>query len=477
MPNQNNADATATLCPDKPNPKRLPQRKRAIANVCSLLLVASVGIVSLLPGEASAQSCPDLSPYYPASDAQWPVVDAQLDQLLASCLTNSEFFALRGAAQLNTGQLTEALESLERALLLEPDNGAAQIDYALALFEAGQLFTALEVNGRTLERTDLPANLRPALRERQQSWRALTRQKEGQLDVLAGYDNNLNGAPSDDQLTLTLSGDPVILALNPEFQPISGPYLNLRSVGRFRQLQPGSQHNFSAEVRGRISDDTNSDLLQLSARYAFIRPDANHAWQILSGINHLYYGGSALFTGTDLGFRYQPTGDSQCRPEFIAALQHQHFHNQDQLNAIESKLSAGGFCQFPTFGDSTGRQRIGFEMGLLSNDNLDDGRLGGDRSGWQLNFDWQYPLWRGSLRTQVNHTRLHDSKGYSPVLASNAERWQNRSFLLLQYREPFTLFGQNSTLMINLYHQQQQSNIELFQTVDTTAEVGLSFRF
>ena len=77
----------------------------------------------------------------------------------------------------------------------------------------------------------------------------------------------------------------------------------------------------------------------------------------------------------------------------------------------------------------------------------------------------------------MNHTRLHDSKGYSPVLANNAERWQNRSFVLLQYREPISLFGRNSTFMVNLYHQQQQSNIDLFQTVDTTAEVGFSFRF
>ena len=442
-----------------------------------VLVSAVVCVIAILPRPAQAQTCPDLSPYYPETEAQWPDINEQLAGLLSRCLASSEYFALRGAAQLNTGQLTEALESLERALLLEPDNGAAQIDYALALFEAGQIFTALEVNGRTLGRTDLPANLRPGLRERQQSWRALTRQNELQLDLLAGYDNNLNGAPADDQLTLTLSGEPVILALNPEFQPISGPYLNLRTVGRFRQLQPNSQHNFSAEVRGRISEDTKSDILQISARYAFIRPDAERAWQIQTGINHLFYGGSVLFTGSDFGIRFQPGGDEQCRPEFIAALQHQHFHNQSQLNSIESKLSAGGFCQFAAMGESGRRQRIGFEVGLLNNDNLDDGRLGGDRSGWQLNFDWQHPLLDGSLRAQLNHTRLHDSNSYSPVLANNATRWQNRSFILLQYRKPVSFFGRSSTLMFNLYHQQQQSNIDLFQTLDTTAEVGLSFRF
>ena len=424
-----------------------------------------------------AQTCPDLSQYYPGASPNWPAVDARLAPLLEQCLTNSEYFALRGAAELNTGQLSEALESLERALLLEPNNGAAQIDYALALFEAGQLFAALEINQRLLGREDLPGNLQPGLRQRQREWRRLTRQTERQVDVLAGYDNNLNGAPTGDQLTLTLSGEPVLLELNPEFQPVSGPFTNLRAGARFRQLTPSAQHNISGDVRGRISEDTNSDILQFGARYSFIRPDANHAFQLQAGVNHLFFGGSELFTASDLGAVYQPAGDDSCRPEFTFAVQHQHFHNQAQLDALESRITAGGICRQPALGNQQGTQRIAFTMGLLSNDNVENGRPGGDRQGWQLNFDWQHPLWNGSLRTQLNHTRLKDSKGYSPVLANNAERWQNRSFILFQYREAIQVFGRDSTLMVNLYHQQQRSNIELFRNTDTTAEVGFSFRF
>lgn len=426
---------------------------------------------------AVAQRCPDLSGYYPGANADWQTVDAQLDPLLSQCLNSSEYFALRGAAQLNTGQLTDALESLERALLLEPANGAAQIDYALALFEAGQLFAALEINQRLLGRADLPPNLLPAIRQRQRDWRRLTRQTEGQVDLLAGYDNNLNGGPADNRLTLTLSGEPVLLELNPEFQPVSGPFTNLRASGRFRQLTPGAQHNFSGDVRGRISEDTESDILQFSGRYAFIRPDEDHAFQVQAGINHLFFGGSELFTASDLGFVYQPAGDEQCRPEFTVAVQHQHFHNQAQLDALESRATAGGICRGPALAGAAGSQRIAFAMGLLRNENIENGRPGGDRQGWQLNLDWQHPLLRGTLRTQLNHTRLKDSQGYSPVLANNAERWQNRSFILFQYREPIRIFGRDSTLMVNLYHQQQRSNIELFRNTDTTAEVGFSFRF
>jgi len=436
-------------------------------------------LIAVLFLPAVARACPTLAPYYPipGQTADWQSVDRALAPLLSECLLSSEYFALRGAAQLNTGQLTDALESLERALLLEPENGAAQIDYALALFESGQLFAALEVNERLIERNDLPPGLAPAIRQRQSNWRDLTRDGEVQLDLLLGYDNNLNAAPADEQLTLTLSGESILLTLNPEFQPVSGPYVNFRSAGRYRFLAPNHQHNFSASVRGRVSEDTKSDLLQFSARYNLLRPDQNNAWQLQTGVNQLFYGGSSLFTGSDLGLRYQPPGDEQCRPDFLAAVQFQHFHGQAQLDAVETKLSAGGLCDFPAMFNAEGRQRVSFGLSLLRNDNLDGNRLGGDRRGWQLNFDWQQPLGDGAIYAQLNHTRQRDGQPYSALLSNNSIRRQNRSYMLLQYRKPAHFFGENSTLMINLYHQYQQSNIDLFKIVDTTIEAGLSFRF
>ena len=113
---------------------------------------------------------------------------------MTQCLRSTEYFALRGAAQLNSGMVAESLDSLERALLLDPDNGAAQIDYAEALFQQGQLFSALALNEQILDRGDLPANLQPALAARQQTWQSMTQQTSFQADLLAGYDTNLNGA-------------------------------------------------------------------------------------------------------------------------------------------------------------------------------------------------------------------------------------------------------------------------------------------
>lgn len=426
---------------------------------------------------AAASACADLSIFYPGNEPDWESLQQQLAGLMPECLESSEFFALYGAAQLNNGQLAGALESLERALLIDPEKGDAQIDYARALFEDGQLFTALEMNELLLQREDLedlPVGMESVLRSRQRNWQALTRQTSFQADLLAGYDNNLNGAPDPGQITLTLSGEPILLNLNEEFRPISGPYLNMRLGARHRQLRPEYQHNFSAEVRGRSSEDSQSDLVQLASRYSFIKPDRKHAWQADLGINHLFFGGNPLFTGTETGGRYQPASNWFCKPHYSLALQHQLFHQESRLNAFESKAGAGVSC--PVAG-TDGSQSLSAELSLLNNKALRSGRLGGDRQGWQLNIDWQLALSRGVLRAQLNHTQLDDRQGYSPLLANGAERRLDRSYALLQYREPLPLLGTNSSLLINIYHQRQQSNIELFRSNDTTAEIGISWAF
>lgn len=423
---------------------------------------------------AATATCPDLSEFYPGNQPNWFVLEQQLAPLLPECLESSEYFALYGAAQLNSGQLAVALESLERALLIEPDHGAARIDYAQALFEQGQLFSALEINAQLLQRNDLPANLQPLLTNRQQSWQALTRQTSFEVDVLAGFDDNLNGGLLSSHLDLTLSGDPIPLELNPEFQPISGPFLNTRLAVRHRRLSPESQHNWSAEVRGRLSEDHDSDLLQLATFYSFLRPSRRQSWQLIAGMNHLSFGGKALFSGTGINARYQPQSSAHCKPDYGIALQHQLFHGQSLLNGLESKAAVAFSCPL---GKANGSQQLRAEFGLLHNSALKSGRLGEDRRGWQVNLDWQLLLPRGTFHAQLNHTRMDDDEGYSPLLANGAARTTERSYVLLRYRQPLQILGRDATLLVNIYHLRQRSNIELFQSTDTSAEIGISWAF
>ena len=209
---------------------------------------------------AHAQTCPDLSRYYAqttAADAaedraaQWAALATSLADLQLRCLRSSEYYALLGAAQLNSGKLDVASESLERALLLDPTNGAAQIDYAEALYAAGQLFPALQLNETLLARDDIPADLRERLTERQAAWHGNIKQHLLQLDLLRRLRQQPpTGAPGADQITLTLSGEPVLLSLNTDLQQQEGAFTNAGLSSRQLTLSANGQSSWTNEMRG-----------------------------------------------------------------------------------------------------------------------------------------------------------------------------------------------------------------------------------
>lgn len=423
-----------------------------------------VETTSLLP-------CPDLSGYYQLSD--WVAVEQQLSSLMPRCLQSSEYFALLGAAQMNNQNLSAALTSLERALLIAPENGAAQVDYAQALYLQGQLFSAIEMNQQLMGRSDLPPGLGVILKERNQEWLSQTRQWEVRGDILQGYDDNLNGAPGANEITLTLPDDSIIFPLDPDSKPIHGPYTNLRAGMRYRQLTPEYQHNVMLEARGRVSEDEASDYLQIDGRYGLARPSESHSWQVNTGLSSLMFGGRPLYTTASIGGSYLPDYRwNDCRPYIDGASQFQRFHDQTYLNALESQVGVGLNC---VLGKTGARHQFVTEMSYIDNRASQSGRPGGDRMGWQLNLEWRRRLAdQGVLSARFNHTRIKDQRGYNPLLERGARRDLERSYGLIQYQRPFM---PNTRFLVNLFYQYQGSNLNLFQSRDSSVEFGISHTF
>ena len=462
--------------------------KRRVAHSLAASVVALVlfsgGLAHAQTVQTETQACPDLSRYYAETTAagaaenkaqRWAAVATSLAELQSRCLRSSEYYALLGAAQLNSGNLDVSSESLERALLLDPTNGAAQIDYAEALYAAGQLFPAIQLNETLLARDDIPAYLRERLTERQAAWRGNTKQHLLQLDLLAGYDNNLNGAPGAEQITLTLSGEPVLLSLNTDLQQQEGAFTNARLSSRQLTLSANGQSSWTNEMRGRVSQDTRSDLLQFDSRYSLIKPSRRRTLQWDAGASSLFFGGSALYSAAQTRLRYQPNTAKRCAPVYEIASQYQRFHSQTALDAWESKATVGASCVAGESGVNV--IRYGFDGGYITNRALDSKRPGEDRDGWQVNFRAQRALFGGELTAQASYTRLEDDSGYSPILLNGAARWQERRQLLLQHRTPLRLGAKGALFLVNLSHQAQSSNIELFDLTDTAVELGLSFLF
>ena len=433
-----------------------------------LMLAALAGFSAA----ASGQSCPALPPYYPehspAPPAEWAVKLPVLEALLESCLRNAEYFALLGAAQLNTGQVAQALESLERALLIDPHNGAAQIDYAEGLFVSGQLFAAIEINTALLTRQDLPANLQPLLLARQRLWRQQTRHHQFMVEATTGFDDNLNGAPTRSDLTLTFGGTPVTLALSPDYRPIQGGFANVRLGGAWQWQTPDNQHDLLATARVRKTSVGDTDLAQGDWRYTFSLPARHHQWEFSAGTSHMLFGGSPLYSVGDLRARLV-LGGNLCKPSLEGGAQQLHYHSQSLMDGLETSVTAGFGCAF-----AASQQGVRVEAGLLSNKARSAERPGGDRSGWNVRLNWQVQLGANEFTTQLGYASLDDQRGYSVLLANNATRQVQSGYLNLHYKR---MLKSGLSLLLNLSHQKQRSNLEPFQNRGTVAEVGLAINF
>lgn len=439
-------------------------------NKNSILLAAICCLVVPVSGKA----CPDLSGYYPGVEEEWSSIEQALAPLLSQCSESPEYFALLGTAQLRGGNLVQALETLELALLLDSGNGAALVDYAEVLFQQGQVFAAIEINEQLLSRQDLPADLRDPLRDRQRRWRNFTRATGYELSILGGYDDNLNSAPLARQLALTLSGESVLLQVSPDFRPNSGAYLNLAFAGTRNTASPNLATRLSGQVRGRFGEESAHELVQASTRFVLAERADETRWNIEFGLDHLVFGANSLFSSADVRASYLMAGGEVCGAYPRAAVQYQTYHGQSWLSGVESKLGLGLDCNVLIQGY---RDRLGAEVSALYNKELKSGRLGGDRQGWQLNVGWQRQLGLGVALFQYTHTRMYDQEGYSPLFSGGIERDERRDSVYFQYRRPIPVLGSQAQILANVYYHSQRNTIDLFQTRGTSAEIGISWGF
>ncbi|MGV3590288.1 MAG: tetratricopeptide repeat protein [Gammaproteobacteria bacterium] len=417
---------------------------------------------------AAQESCPDLTPYYQGDQVDWRQLVDRLIVLQPRCLQSAEYYALLGAAELNSGYVELAREALERALLLQPDHGAAAIDYAQALYLLGEEFAAIELNAQLLARDDLPPALGTTLQQRHDIWQARTRSSGFVAEMAVGYDDNLNSAPSRSEFTLTLAGGIIEVPLDERFRPISGPYANFRFGGYVQRRSAERTHDINYSIRSRQSEFSDAELLQGDLRYALGIPLRHYRWDLTASTTHLAYGGSPLFTATDFHARLRQLGEG-CRPLAELAAQHQLYHQQSFMAGAEFSVTGGIDCQ-----SSERDAAFTFESGLVENRALKAHRPGGDREGWLVRAGWQQRVGSGMLRIQYNLANLKDAEGYSELLQQGARRRILSRQFRVQYLRPLR---EDLTLQFNLSHQRQGGNLTPFENRGTAADIGLNLGF
>ncbi len=434
------------------------------------LLTAAACLLPSLPSFA----CQDFSDFYRAIDDEFQLVESQLLPLLEECSENSEYFALLGTVQLRSGDFFAALENLERALLLNPDNGSALVDYAEVLFQQGQVPSAVEINAQLLSREDLPADLAQAIADRQRRWRGLMSETSSILGVSVGYDNNLNSAPMGRQLALTLSGQSVVLDVSPEFLAAGGTYANVAAGIARTSAGRDISSRVSGQVRGRFGENSSYEVLQASSQFAFAQSGDNPRWNAALGFDHLNYGGNDIFSSSTIRASYLARQGKACGIYPRLAIQYQLFHTQESLSGIESSLGVGVDCRLPI-----GRavNRLAVEVSALTNRALKSSRLGQDRNGWQVNLAWRRQIGPGQASAQYSFTDLSDDEGYSPIFDDGARRHESLSSVYLQYAVPTRRLGAAAQIVTSVSYYNQDSTVGLFRTQGANVEIGINWGF
>ncbi len=434
------------------------------------LLTAAACLLPSLPSFA----CQDFSDFYRAIDDEFQLVESQLLPLLEECSENSEYFALLGTVQLRSGDFFAALENLERALLLNPDNGSALVDYAEVLFQQGQVPSAVEINAQLLSREDLPADLAQAIADRQRRWRGLMSETSSILGVSVGYDNNLNSAPMGRQLALTLSGQSVVLDVSPEFLAAGGTYANLAAGIARTSAGRDISSRVSGQVRGRFGENSSYEVLQASSQFAFAQSGDNPRWNAALGFDHLNYGGNDIFSSSTIRASYAARQGKACGIYPRLAIQYQLFHTQESLSGIESSLGVGVDCRLP-LGKTV--NRLAVEVSALTNRALKSSRLGQDRNGWQVNLAWRRQIGPGQASAQYSFTDLNDDEGYSPIFDDGARRHESLSSVYLQYAVPTRRLGAAAQIVTSVSYYNQDSTVGLFRTQGANVEIGINWGF
>ena len=422
----------------------------------------------------SVIGCPDLSRFYELLDESPSSLQAELYTLLDQCSENSEYFALLGASQLADGDLLQALENLELALLIDPDSGAAAVDYAEVLYRQGQILSALEINEQIMTREDLPEALKSALVSRQRRWSADRIVKNFSLAAFVGFDDNLNSAPISEQLSLTLSGKSVTLEVSPEYQAKSGSYSRLVTSASYSRFGQAFNAQVSGQLSARFAEDSRYELVQASTQANISQARDRSRWDAVAGLDHVVFGGNTIFSSATVRARYIFKQTASCGFYPRLAAQYQYFHTQRTLSGIEMAMGLGADCDLYAGGR---RNRIAFELTALTNQATESNRLGRDRDGWRLNFIWRRPIGMGAILGQYVLTHLDDDEGYSPLFDRGAKRQESLNSLFFQYMRPLYDLGENAQFFTNFSYHSQDSTIDLFKIRGTSVEIGINWNF
>lgn len=325
------------------------------------------------------------------------------------------------------------------------------------LMQDAELTEVVEAYKKTLAILDRQMGVHFAQGAELSQWR--TSKKMG---VYMGGGTNLNKAPIEKNISLTIPGERVFLELNKQQQPQAGygeqALLSIQAATRFGS---DKKVNLAMQVQQRSTDKRNfTDYLRINAG-ASMQQFLNNGDEMGVALfgDVLQYDNEARFYALDMLGRYAWHYNKQCQVQLGLDWQWQHQKDTHLYDMLYTGLAGSASC-------SWGQGVVKLSISAGNEWALND-RPGGDQWRIRAKLERTQELgWIVSADRVAGYLDLiyqQDQQEYSPLLDNGNERSMQRLTLGGRYRVPLSNTESRWWGILQLEWQKQSSNIQLFE--------------
>lgn len=398
----------------------------------------------------------------PLLHAQTPVT------AVVQSASDSQALYLEAIRAIAEGRKKDASVDLTRLIDQEPQHAGAWLDLALIQCELGHASEAEHLFQIIEQRFRPPAPIMEVIsRQRQIGCKPNLRQRNWNVSLARGHDQNVNQGASNPNFTIGHGGGQTEVQLSPDFLPRPDHYWLLASEYSQEITQNGALG--FAQFVARQNDNLN--------RYNTIAVSlgAEQPWRAgeWSGratglIAFLGLGGQLYQRQTQLQLRTTPPIKLPARWQlnFSGALTHIQYLTLTNYNASTLDLRA-------STGYSAPQTRVQASVAWLYDHAVAE-RPGGNRRGWLTSVQWRNQI-RGELSGELNWSRQtwRAQSDYSPGLI-DTKRNQETHILRAGLSYPV---APHQNLQLELRQVWNHENISIFQYRDRQLQLNWQWSY
>lgn len=365
--------------------------------------------------------------------------------------SSPEELVKHGQALNHQSRFAEAAELLEQALMINPSVRGGKAAYQAAL------------NGLLGDEKSTGSNwaIKPT-----KKWLV-----SKQINIKVGASSNLNSAPSNSVIPLTIGGETIKLKLAADETEKAGQAIDLSlSIAARKQINKKEFAVLSAQLQQKKATQTGFTSYQWGQLAATWGRNLASKHQIIGGISIdvLNYQQQKPYYIVQGALRHRFLQWHQCSQQYGVDVQRQGQQNNKALDGRFAGAVSSISCHQKN-AVYTAQVSAGKDWAVGS-------RLGGDQKIKKVQFQYDLRLNNNSndkLKAMLSYYEQKDQKGYNSLLNNGSRRKVQRVNALLEYQKPLKIAGNDWVGYINIRRVTQRSNIALFETNTKELWLGL----